>query len=223
MMVSSTNFPNFSWSMAAVPYVFWAVDHVFARKTPAAASLLAVIVSTQALAGEPVTLAATLVIAAAYGLAMDGRWRDVRGVALAAVGGAAGLLLSAVQYHSASVGRPPFDAVDNDDGGLLAVPSTGVSGTARAEVLRRLLHVEPEGARLDGRVEQRSRPVLLHDVRRRARRAARGRCGGVGAAQDAFLDAGDRRMPDRRARPVHAGLSGAAGAGAAACARSGSP
>ncbi len=98
MMASSTNFPNFSWSMAAVPYVFVGVDRVFERKTPAAASLLAFIVSCQALAGEPVTLVATLVIAAAYGLAIDGRWRDVRGVAFAAIGGAAGLLLSAIQY-----------------------------------------------------------------------------------------------------------------------------
>lgn len=98
MMASSTNFPNFSWSMAAMPFVFVGIDRVFDRKTAAAASLLAFIVSCQALAGEPVTLVATLVIATAYGLAIEDRWRDRRGVGFAAIGGAAGLLLSAIQY-----------------------------------------------------------------------------------------------------------------------------
>jgi hypothetical protein len=97
-IISTPNFPNFSWSIATTPYVLWALDRVFERKTPGAATLLAVIVSCQALAGEPVSLAATLVVAAAYALVIDGRWRDVRGVCLTAAGLAAGVLLSAIQY-----------------------------------------------------------------------------------------------------------------------------
>jgi hypothetical protein len=65
-VVSSTNFPNMSWSLAAVPYVFWAVERVFERRTAGAATLLAVMVACQALAGEPVSLGATLAIAFAY-------------------------------------------------------------------------------------------------------------------------------------------------------------
>jgi hypothetical protein len=97
-IVSTPNFPNFSWSIATTPYVLWALDRVFERKTPGAATLLAVIVSCQALAGEPVSLAATLLIAAAYAIAVDGRWRDLRGVFLTGAGLAAGVLLSAIQY-----------------------------------------------------------------------------------------------------------------------------
>jgi hypothetical protein len=97
-IISTPNFPNFSWSIATTPYVLWALDRVFERKTPGAATLLAVIVSCQALAGEPVSLAATLVVAAAYALVIDRRWRDVRGVCLTAAGLAAGVLLSAIQY-----------------------------------------------------------------------------------------------------------------------------
>jgi hypothetical protein len=97
-IVSTTNFPNLSWSIATVPYVFWAVDRAFARRSPGAAALLAGIVSCQALSGEPVTLVATLTIAAGYALTIDGRWRDVRGVTLVAIGLGAGLLLSAIQY-----------------------------------------------------------------------------------------------------------------------------
>jgi Bacterial membrane protein YfhO len=97
-IVSTTNFPNLSWSVAAVPYVFWALERVFERRSARATALLAVIVSCQALAGEPVTLAATLAIAAAYAVTVDGRWRDIRGVSLVALGSGAGLLLSAIQY-----------------------------------------------------------------------------------------------------------------------------
>jgi Bacterial membrane protein YfhO len=97
-MVSTTNFPNLSWSMATAPYVFWALDRVYELKTPGAATLLAALVACQALSGEPVSLATTLIIAAAYGLVIEGRWRDTRGLLYAAAGGAAGVLLSAIQY-----------------------------------------------------------------------------------------------------------------------------
>ena len=97
-ILSTTNFPNLSWSIAAVPFVFWAADRLFERRTPAAASLLAVLVSLQALAGEPVTLAATLGILGAYVSLFDRRWRDLRLIALAATAVTAGVLLSAIQY-----------------------------------------------------------------------------------------------------------------------------
>src|SRR5262245_39523467 len=97
-IVSTTNFPNLSWSVAAVPYVFWALDRLIERRTPASAVLLAVIVSCQALAGEPVTLAATLAIVAAYTTLLEGRWRDWRLAVLAGTGCVAGLLLAAIQY-----------------------------------------------------------------------------------------------------------------------------
>ena len=97
-IVSTTNFPNLSWSVAAVPYVFWGLDRVFERRSARAATLLAAIVSCQALAGEPVTLVATLAIASAYAATVDGRWSDTRAVLLVALGIAAGLLLAAIQY-----------------------------------------------------------------------------------------------------------------------------
>jgi hypothetical protein len=96
--VSTTNFPNMSWSVAAVPYVFWAMERLFARRTPAASAVLAVVVSCQALAGEPVTFATTLAIAAAYATLPEGRWRDRRLLAMSAIGLGAGVLLSAIQY-----------------------------------------------------------------------------------------------------------------------------
>jgi hypothetical protein len=97
-IVSTTNFPNMSWSVAAAPYVFWAMERLFERRTPAAGALLAFVVSCQALAGEPVSFAATFAIAAAYAALPDGRWRDRRLLAMSAVGLGAGVLLSAIQY-----------------------------------------------------------------------------------------------------------------------------
>src|SRR6185295_612297 len=78
--------------------VFWALDRVFDQPSARATALLALIVSCQALAGEPVTLVATIAIAAAYAVSVGGRWRDVRGISLVAIASVAGLLLSAIQY-----------------------------------------------------------------------------------------------------------------------------
>lgn len=97
-IVSSTNFPNLSWSIAAIPFVFWALDRLIERPAAATATVLAVIVAMQALAGEPVTLATTLVIAGAYAVLPDGRWRRPRIALLTAGAQVAGLLLAAVQY-----------------------------------------------------------------------------------------------------------------------------
>lgn len=97
-IVSTTNFPNMSWSVCAAPFVFWALEVLFARRSAGAVALVAATVACQALAGEPVTLAATLAIAAAYVVVVDRRWRDPRLVGLAAVAIGAGLLLAAIQY-----------------------------------------------------------------------------------------------------------------------------
>jgi hypothetical protein len=97
-IVSTTNFPNMSWSVVAVPFVFWALDRLLDRRSARSATLLAVVIACQALAGEPVTLAATLAIAGLYAALAHGRWRDPRLLALVGTACLAGLLLSAIQY-----------------------------------------------------------------------------------------------------------------------------
>lgn len=97
-VVSSTNFPNMSWSLAAVPFVLWALERVFERRSAGAAALLAVMVACQALAGEPVSLAATVAIAFGYTVLPRPRRGDVRLAALTAYGLVAGALLAAIQY-----------------------------------------------------------------------------------------------------------------------------
>src|SRR6188768_984211 len=97
-IVSTTNFPNMSWSVVAVPYVFWALERLIERRSPRALALFAFVLACQALAGEPVSLAATLAIAGAYAAFTERRWRDLRLMVLVGVGFAAGLMLSAIQY-----------------------------------------------------------------------------------------------------------------------------
>ena len=97
-MVSTTNFPNMSWSVAAVPFVFWAIERIRRTPTAGAAIVLAAAVACQALAGEPVSLAATLAIAAAYVVCVDHGWAHVRAVVVSAAGLTAGVLLAAIQF-----------------------------------------------------------------------------------------------------------------------------
>jgi hypothetical protein len=59
-----------------VPYVFWTLERLFERRTAGATSLLAIVVACQALAGEPVSLFATLVIAGAYAVLPQPRRKD---------------------------------------------------------------------------------------------------------------------------------------------------
>jgi hypothetical protein len=102
-VVSTGNFPNLSWSVAFMPWVLWATDAAVARGTAGRIALLPVAVAFQALAGEPVTLFATLLLAAGYAAAWGGShgaiavprlwlrlWRAGAGFAL-------GLALAAVQ------------------------------------------------------------------------------------------------------------------------------
>jgi Bacterial membrane protein YfhO len=65
-IVSTGNFPNLSWSAAAIPWMLWAVDRVATTATPRHIAALALVTSCQAFAGEPVTLFATLVVALAF-------------------------------------------------------------------------------------------------------------------------------------------------------------
>jgi membrane protein YfhO len=105
-IVSSTNFPNVSWCLAAVPYVFWTIDRLAARPSAVNASWLALAVSLQALAGEPVTLAATLMVATAYivleawdaGELRRGSSFPPRRCVYAAIALLAGVLLASIQF-----------------------------------------------------------------------------------------------------------------------------
>ena len=97
-VVSSTNFPNMSWSICVVPFVFWALEHLFARRSAAAVTVLAMAVACQALAGEPVSLFATLVVAFAYATLPRPRRMDIALAIKTALGLGAGVLLAAIQY-----------------------------------------------------------------------------------------------------------------------------
>ncbi len=65
-IVSTGNFPNLSWSAAAIPWAFWAIDRAATDAAPRHIAALAVVTALQALAGEPVTLLATLVAGLAF-------------------------------------------------------------------------------------------------------------------------------------------------------------
>ena len=58
-IVSTTNFPNMSWSVAAMPWVLWATDRLARSRSLRNVAILALTVAFQALAGEPVTLSIT--------------------------------------------------------------------------------------------------------------------------------------------------------------------
>jgi hypothetical protein len=71
-ITSTGNFPNMSWSVAALPWVLWAIDRVAGQPTPRAVAVLALTVALQALAGEPVTLFSTLAVGTAFALVVPG-------------------------------------------------------------------------------------------------------------------------------------------------------
>jgi membrane protein YfhO len=97
-MVSTTNFPNMSWSVAAVPFVFWALDRLIDRRRATDAALVAIMVALQALAGEPVTLTATLAIAGAYAAFPGGGLRRPQTLFAVAAALLAGVLLASIQF-----------------------------------------------------------------------------------------------------------------------------
>lgn len=64
---STTNFPNMSWAVAAIPWMLWATDRLVAAPSVRRLGVLALAVAAQALAGEAVTMMATLGLTAIYG------------------------------------------------------------------------------------------------------------------------------------------------------------
>ena len=103
-VVSAGSFPNMSWAVAVMPWVLWAADRCDGPRLGRRVGMLALAFALEGAAGEPVTMAATAVLAVAMSLGVGTRdgasagWR-ARGVAaLAVVGGLAlGALIGAVQ------------------------------------------------------------------------------------------------------------------------------
>ena len=102
-VVSSSNFPNSAWCVAALPWVLWATDRVVSTRRPRDYAALALAVAGQCLAGEPVTMFVTLAMAGGYALvvgAPDGP-DDLKSRALNVgrfgLGTALGLALGAIQ------------------------------------------------------------------------------------------------------------------------------
>lgn len=102
-IVSTSNFPNLSWSTAAIPWVLWAADRVSMKPTPRHIAVLALVTALHALAGEPVTLLATLVLGLAFAAiagstSADARFaRRLRLATLVALGMGLGLGVAAIQ------------------------------------------------------------------------------------------------------------------------------
>lgn len=100
-VVSTGNFPNLSWCVAAMPWVLWMADRVLSEPAPRNVALLALVVAAQCLAGEPVTLFATLVLALGYAATVAPAGgeppRRLRSLLAFTVGSALGIALAGVQ------------------------------------------------------------------------------------------------------------------------------
>jgi prepilin-type N-terminal cleavage/methylation domain-containing protein len=97
-LVSSLNAPNLSWSLALLPWLCHAGDRLVERPGGAATVRLAIVLALQALAGEPVTLTASvlvLVVQVAASARMTRQRRRIAGWLTLALG--LGAALSAVQ------------------------------------------------------------------------------------------------------------------------------
>lgn len=120
--VSSGNFPNLSWSVAALPWVLWTTDRVVTSRSWRSLPPLAIAVAMQCLAGEPVTLFATLVLASSYALAIDDSGthslrQGVRTAFRAGLGIGLGLALSGVQLIpmlTAAAAAERAESLNND-------------------------------------------------------------------------------------------------------------
>src|SRR5205814_3355065 len=97
-IVSMLNAPNLAWSVALMPYVMLATERVIAAPSVRRVSVLALAAALQALCGEPVTLAATGVMACAFASwTTIGGARGARGIGLVGAGLVLGALLASVQ------------------------------------------------------------------------------------------------------------------------------
>ena len=102
-IVSTGNFPNLAWSVATLPWVLWATDAAVTAPSLRRTAALAIAVASQALAGEPVTQFATLLLAVGYALAVDapnsahGLRQGFRHAVAVMAGAALGVVLAAIQ------------------------------------------------------------------------------------------------------------------------------
>jgi prepilin-type N-terminal cleavage/methylation domain-containing protein len=96
-LVSSLNAPNLSWSLALLPWVCRCGDVVVERPGARAAVVLAIAVALQALCGEPVTLAASVVVLVLHVADATPRGRRAPILGWLAIALALGAGLSAVQ------------------------------------------------------------------------------------------------------------------------------
>jgi hypothetical protein len=100
-VLSTSNFPNLSWSIAWLPWILWAVDRDLEHASRRRFACVAAFVALQIVSGEPVTMTATVALAAAYAaVSVGGGWssairaaaRVVLAVILAAVASAVQLV-----------------------------------------------------------------------------------------------------------------------------------
>jgi hypothetical protein len=99
-VLSSTSSPNLSWSVALLPWVLWGTDRLSERLSAGRFATAAAVVALQALAGEPLSLAFTCVLALAFAALVGGERGARRAFAtLGAMLGACacGALLAAAQ------------------------------------------------------------------------------------------------------------------------------
>src|SRR5262249_6673785 len=100
-IASMLNAPNLAWSVAMMPYVVLAAGRLIGAPSARTASMLAVVVALQALCGEPVTLAATSVMVAAFaiwrGAGSEKEPHRIRALTWTLAGLALGALLASVQ------------------------------------------------------------------------------------------------------------------------------
>lgn len=101
-VLSTGNCNNLAWCAAVIPFIFWAVDAVAERPSARRIALLALLFGLELMAGEPVTLTGTAVLATAYATVAarhpEVTWRDRARAMSATIGaGLAGLLLAAAE------------------------------------------------------------------------------------------------------------------------------
>jgi hypothetical protein len=65
-VISTSNFPNLSWSVAWIPWLLWAVDRDRLDRSVRSFALLTALVACQMLSGEPVTMIGTLALLVGY-------------------------------------------------------------------------------------------------------------------------------------------------------------
>ena len=117
-VLSSGNYPNFSWTVAAIPWVLWAVDRLIERADAARVGALAAAVAVQALGGEPITLGGTVAIAIGYAVGAvpaHASGERARRAARVALGVGVGALLAAIQLiplGTAAAGSPRDGHID---------------------------------------------------------------------------------------------------------------